>query len=217
MNRKVIRQMTSTLVVPAIHAAICKVKLDEERWKAATSDISIQVFGECGEDTNIIKLEREPENTRFQRILLYKGICEKETGGSLGDAKLGVYSSFLFAGSDRFKKLLYPEGLQSCLEASEKEFSKHLIHSITVDRMVKFMYTGSYQLDHDDKVTTVHHATQFPNDKTKGSLYIDLRNPVYLHSKVYQLGVMQYQTLLMTATLRWWKSCFAIARSYRKI
>lgn len=69
-----------------------------------------------------------------------------------------------------------------------------------VDRLLEFMYTGTYQLDKGGRATLLHHPTSLPISKTKASYPMELEGPIAFHMKMYKMGkTLRYQSLVTVA------------------
>jgi len=66
-----------------------------------------------------------------------------------------------------------------------------------VDRLIEFIYTGTYTLDQGGQATLLRHHSKLPRGLTSASYPMNLESALEFHMKMYNMGKnLQYQSLV---------------------
>ncbi|KAI4607833.1 hypothetical protein J4E83_009376 [Alternaria metachromatica] len=111
-----------------------------------------------------------------------------------------VNSGFLIAGSEVLEGYAFPGGGTLNTLTRECEFNAQVHSPTMVDRLVEFIYTGTYKLDKGGRATMLHHATKLPIGKTKASYPMKLEAAAEFHLEMYKMGRdLRYHSLVAVA------------------
>ena len=128
-----------------------------------------------------------------------------------------VNSGFLIAGSEVLEGYAFPSDVSTRLVQMDRtnthgfqgthspltrecEFNAQVHSPTMVDRLVEFIYTGTYRLDKGGRATMLHHATKLPIGKTKASYPMKLEAAAEFHLEMYKMGRdLRYHSLVAVA------------------
>jgi hypothetical protein len=71
---------------------------------------------------------------------------------------------------------------------------------IMIDRLLAFVYTGTYQFDEGGRPRLLHHANQLPPGKTSSNYGMSIELSAGFHPKMYNMGkYLSYPSLMAIA------------------